>query len=97
MGDEVDELYCAAPPEHAGKNLTSLAKRKLRCLDIYGSRPERDATILIGVVLGLFLAIPIVFTLLFFWKRGFCIIFNSNNPASFSRAYYKRATNDDDF
>ncbi|KAF7987842.1 hypothetical protein HCN44_003705 [Aphidius gifuensis] len=97
MGNQVDDLYCAAPPEHAGKNLTSLAKRKLRCLDYYGSRPERDAAILIGVVLGLFLAIPIVLTLLFFWKRGFCIIFNSNNPASFSRAYYKRATNNDDF
>lgn len=97
MGEEVDELYCAGPPEHFGKNMSSLANRKLRCIDIYGNRPERDTAILIGLVIGLLLAIPIVIIFLFFWRRGFFIFSNSKNPASFSRAYYKRATNDDDF
>lgn len=95
MGKEIAELKCSTPPEHAGKNLTSLAHRKLRCSDLYGARPERDAAILVGVLIGLFLAIPIALTLFVFWRRGFFFC-GSQGPASFSRAFYKRAANDDE-
>ncbi|XP_031827427.1 podocan-like protein 1 [Nomia melanderi] len=95
MGDNVNALTCSAPPEHAGRNLTSLAHRKLRCLDIYGARPEKDATILIGVLIGLLLAIPVCLTLFVLWRRGFFFC-GSQGPASFSRAFYKRATNEED-
>ncbi|XP_076277554.1 podocan-like protein 1 [Lasioglossum baleicum] len=102
MRENVNNLTCSAPPEHAGKTLTSLANRKLRCLDIYGARPEKDATILIGVLIGLLTATPICLTLFVLWRRGFLFCGPcprgpcSRGPASYSRAFYKRATNDDD-
>ncbi|XP_017792437.1 PREDICTED: leucine-rich repeat neuronal protein 2-like isoform X2 [Habropoda laboriosa] len=96
MGDEMYKLTCAAPPEHAGKNLTSLSHRKLRCLDLNGARPERDATILIGILCGLLLAIPVCLTIFILWRRGFFFC-GAQGPASFSRAFYKRARNDDEF
>ncbi|KZC10349.1 PREDICTED: leucine-rich repeat neuronal protein 3-like [Dufourea novaeangliae] len=95
MGDDVNTLTCSAPTEHAGKNLSSLAHRKLRCLDVYGAKPEKDATILVGVLIGLILAVPVCLTLFVLWRRGFFFCGNQG-PASFSRAFYKRATNDED-
>ncbi|XP_043595808.1 leucine-rich repeat neuronal protein 3-like [Bombus pyrosoma] len=96
MGDELDSLICAFPPEHAGKNLSSLSHRSLRCLDLNNARPERDATILIGVLVGLLLAIPVCLTIFVFWRRGFFFC-GTQGPATFSRAFYKRATDDDEF
>ncbi|KMQ91340.1 leucine-rich repeat neuronal protein 1-like protein [Lasius niger] len=92
---EVGELICFAPPEHAGKSLTSLAKRHLRCLDLYDARPEKDAAILVGMLIGLLIAIPVGMAFFVFWRRGFFFC-GSQGPASFSRAFYKRASNDDD-
>lgn len=94
MQDDVDKLFCTAPPEHAGKNLTSLSHRILRCLDRYGARPERDAAILVGILIGLLLALPITLTLFFLWRRGF-FFFGRQNPASFSRAFYNRTSTND--
>ncbi|XP_039313898.1 chondroadherin isoform X2 [Solenopsis invicta] len=95
MGDEVDNLTCSAPPEHEGKKLADLADRHLRCLDLYNARPEKDAAILVGVLIGLLVAIPIGMALFVFWRRGFFFC-GSQGPATFSRAFYKRASNDDD-
>ncbi|XP_076162262.1 podocan [Ptiloglossa arizonensis] len=95
MGDNVKGLTCASPPEHKGKNLTSLSHRKLRCRDLYGARPEKDATILIGVMIGLFLAIPVCLTGFILWRRGF-FFYGTQGPASFSRAFYKRTSNDEE-
>jgi len=95
MGDEIDELTCSGPPEHEGKMLTSLTDRHLRCLDLWGARPEKDAAILVGVLIGLLVAIPIGMTFFVLWRRGFFFC-GSQGPATFSRAFYKRASNDDD-
>ncbi|XP_029169687.1 leucine-rich repeat neuronal protein 2-like [Nylanderia fulva] len=92
---KVEELTCSAPPEHAGKSLASLADRHLRCLDLYDARPEKDAAILVGMLIGLLIAIPVGMALFAFWRRGFFFC-GSQGPASFSRAFYKRASNDDD-
>ncbi|CAL7951782.1 unnamed protein product [Xylocopa violacea] len=90
MDDSISLLTCATPPEHAGKTLMSLSNRTLRCLDLNGARPEKDATILIGMLLGLLLAIPVCLTIFVFWRRGFFFC-GPQGPASFSRAFYKRA------
>ncbi|EGI61717.1 PREDICTED: leucine-rich repeat neuronal protein 2-like [Acromyrmex echinatior] len=96
MGEnEVDELTCSAPPEHAGKKLASLADRHLRCLDLYNARPEKDAAVLVGVLIGLLIAIPIGMAFFILWRRGFFFC-GSQGPGTFSRAFYKRASNDDD-
>ncbi|KAL6257465.1 hypothetical protein P5V15_011035 [Pogonomyrmex californicus] len=95
MGKEVDELTCSAPPEHEGKKLTSLAHRHLRCPDLYNARPERDAAILMGVLIAVLVSIPISMAFFVLWRRGFFFC-GSQSPATFSRAFYKRASNDDD-
>ncbi|EZA58169.1 hypothetical protein DMN91_011706 [Ooceraea biroi] len=95
MGKKISDLTCSAPPEHAGKTLISLADRHLRCLDIYNARPEKDAAILVGVLIGLLLAIPVGLVLFVLWRRGF-LFCGLQGPASYSRAFYKRASNDDD-
>ncbi|XP_011877507.1 PREDICTED: leucine-rich repeat neuronal protein 2-like [Vollenhovia emeryi] len=95
MGNETDELTCSAPPEHEGKKLVSLADRHLRCLDLWGARPEKDAAILVGVLIGLLVAIPIGMAFFVLWRRGFFFC-GLQGPATFSRAFYKRASNDDD-
>ncbi|XP_076302372.1 CD180 antigen-like [Lasioglossum baleicum] len=95
MGEEVNGLTCSTPPEHAGKNLMSLSYRKLRCLDLNGARPEKDATILIGVLIGVFLALLFCLTVFVLWRRGYFFC-GTQGPASFSRAFYKRAMNDDE-
>ncbi|XP_015123013.1 carboxypeptidase N subunit 2 [Diachasma alloeum] len=96
LGEKVKKLYCASPPEHAGKTLMSLSNRKLRCPDLYGARPERDAALLVGLMIGLLMAIPIAMTFFLLWRRGYFFC-SEQHPASFSRAFYKRASNDDDF
>lgn len=96
LKDNGGSLTCAGPPEHIGKNLSSLSKRHLRCLDLYNARPERDATILVAILIGVLLAIPVTLLIFVFWRRGFFFC-GSQSPASFSRAFYKRADNDDDF
>ncbi|XP_057330557.1 leucine-rich repeat neuronal protein 3-like [Microplitis mediator] len=94
MEEDVDKLFCTAPPEHAGKNLTSLAHKRLRCLDRYGAQPERDAAILVGILIGLLLALPVALTLFLLWRRGFFFC-GRRSPASFSRAFYNRASSND--
>lgn len=93
---EITSLVCAAPPEHEGKNLTSLSNRSLRCLDLYNARPEKDAMILVGILIGILLAIPVCLTIFIFWRRGF-FFWGGSGPASFSRAFYKRTKNDEEF
>ncbi|XP_043262663.1 leucine-rich repeat neuronal protein 3-like [Colletes gigas] len=95
LGDNIGTLTCASPPEHAGTNLSSLSHRTLRCPDLYGARPERDAMILVGVMIGLMLAIPVCLAVFVFWRRGYFFC-GTQGPASFSRAFYKRTANDDD-
>ena len=90
MGNETQSLKCAAPPEHLNETLISLSNRQLRCLDRYGARPERDAAILVGLLVGVLLAVPCALAFLVLYRRGFFFC-GPQGPASFSRAFYKRA------
>ncbi|XP_046617558.1 leucine-rich repeat neuronal protein 1-like [Neodiprion virginianus] len=96
MGENANDLTCSTPQEHEGKNLTSLSTRHLRCVDLYNARPERDATVLVGILIGVLLAVPVTLAVFVFWRRGF-FFYNSQGPATFSRAFYKRADRDEDF
>ncbi|XP_011499664.1 PREDICTED: TLR4 interactor with leucine rich repeats-like [Ceratosolen solmsi marchali] len=91
MGEEIGKLRCSGPPELAGRSLASLGSRKLRCLDAYGARPERDAAILLGILVGLLLALPLLLLIFVLWRRGF-IFCGPQGPATFSRAFYKRTS-----
>lgn len=51
---QAKEVMCAAPIEMEGQSFYNLskAKREMRCLDLFGNRPERDGTILVGILAG---------------------------------------------
>lgn len=77
----------------AGRKLKEISSKNvdMRCLDKYGNHPERDAQILIGLLLGICIGIPLTLIVLIFYKRGCFGLVHPRGPADFSRAYYQRA------
>lgn len=70
-----------------GQSLLDLDHREyyMRCLDKYGHHPEKDATVLVGVLIGVLLAIPLSMISLVLYRR------RHQTPAQYSRAFYKAA------
>lgn len=69
-------------------------KSEMRCLDMYGNRPEKDAMMLVGILAGLLIGIPLVLFIMFAYQRNCFGIFD-NSPAAFSRQFYSRTSSDD--
>uniref|UniRef100_U5EN60 Putative integral to membrane n=1 Tax=Corethrella appendiculata TaxID=1370023 RepID=U5EN60_9DIPT len=90
-------IKCASPEEFRGKNFTELEEEHthLRCRDYYGNNPRRDSAILIGLLIGFCIGIPLTLAALFLYKRGCFGLIGNRGPADYSRAFYKRASNDD--
>lgn len=78
---------CHEPVEMKGQTLLDLEQRNyhMRCLDKYGHQPEKDALLLVGVLIGLLLAIPISLVVFTIYRRRL------RTPAHYSRAFYKPA------
>ncbi|XP_053621887.1 leucine-rich repeat neuronal protein 3-like [Plodia interpunctella] len=93
------EMACQEPIEMRGYNMKKLHElhREMRCLDKYGHRPERDGSILLGTLIGVLLAVPIMLALVLMWRQGYFACLGLRGPASFSRAFYKRAPADDNY
>ncbi|XP_057654464.1 chondroadherin-like [Diorhabda carinulata] len=93
------QVTCAAPVEM--KSLTFydiyMKKSHMRCLDIYGHRPERDGILLVGLLTGLLIAIPAILLIIFaYQKRWFSIIgVFDKSPASYSRRFYSTSPTED--
>jgi hypothetical protein len=82
------------PEEMRGRKLHELEIRNyhMRCLDSAGNHPEKDAKILVGILVGVLLAVPVtMIVLLLFRKSHFGSRFFSRGPADYSRAFYSRA------
>jgi len=91
--DLLRNLKCFGPSPMSGKTLKELSAKKthMRCPDKYGNHPERDGTILIGLLLGVCIGVPFTLVLVIFYKRGCFGLFGRRGPADYSRAYYQRA------
>jgi hypothetical protein len=65
----------------------------MRCLDVYGNQPERDGAILVGMLIGVLLAVPLTVALVALWRRFGPQLIGRHpaGAADFSRAFYKRA------
>lgn len=89
-------LKCGAPVEMEGKTFYEeyIGNKTMRCLDMYGNRPERDATILIGILVGLLIGIPLVLFIIFAYQKHWFGVFDSS-PASYSRQFYSRTRSDE--
>ncbi|GAB0099529.1 Leucine-rich repeat [Sergentomyia squamirostris] len=92
----LEDVVCHYPIEMRGKKLVDLENTQLRCVDKYGHRPERDGVILMGMLIGLLIGIPISLMVVLIYRRGcFGLLAATRGPADYSRAFYKRAGQDD--
>ncbi|CAH2101947.1 unnamed protein product [Euphydryas editha] len=92
-------MVCKEPIEMKGYTMKHLHEihRTMRCVDKYGNRPEKDGAMLLGTLIGVLLAVPIMFTLLLLWRRGLCAWMGLRGPQDVSRAFYKRAPAEDNY
>ncbi|XP_028039276.1 leucine-rich repeat neuronal protein 3-like [Bombyx mandarina] len=90
-------MVCHEPIEMRGYTLKHLNEihRHMRCVDKYGNRPERDGAILLGTLIGVLLAVPIMLGLVLLWRKGYFGWLGLRGPVDVSRAFYKRAPADD--
>lgn len=64
----------------------------MRCLDSVGNHPEKDGKLLVGLLIGVLLAVPVTLVaVLIFRNSRFGSRFFSRGPADYSRAFYSRA------
>lgn len=98
--DMAKEVMCAAPVEMRYFSFYDILMKKshMRCLDTYGNRPEKDGTLLVGILAGVLLAIPLILFILYAYKqRWFSLAgYFDNSPASYSRRFYKSTPHDED-
>lgn len=91
-----------------GQSLRRLqtAHYHMRCLDRFGSRPERDAPLLVGVLVGVLLAAPATLALVLLWRRcpplpglpGLARVRRGPRAGGeYSSAFYKPAETEPDF
>ncbi|VVC27839.1 Hypothetical protein CINCED_3A010861 [Cinara cedri] len=94
----LNDFTCQKPIEMSGISIFDLDHRNyhMRCLDFYNNRPERDGILLIGILIGVILAIPFTMgTLMCCAKRKKSLsyyhrIFNNKN--SYPHDYQLRET-----
>jgi hypothetical protein len=85
---------CVEPEEMKGRKLHELEIRNyhMRCLDSAGNHPEKDAKLLVGILVGVLLAVPVTMIVLVLLRKSrFGSRFFSRGPADYSRAFYSRA------
>ncbi|XP_052748969.1 leucine-rich repeat neuronal protein 3-like [Galleria mellonella] len=94
-----EKLVCQEPIEMRGYTMKHLhdIHRNMRCLDKYGNRPERDGAILLGLLIGVLLAVPVMLALVLMWRNGYFAWIGLRGPRDVSRAFYKRAPDDDNY
>ncbi|KAJ2943319.1 hypothetical protein O0L34_g12124 [Tuta absoluta] len=97
LGGNSSLMVCQEPIEMREKTMKHLhdIHRKMRCVDMYGHRPERDGAILMGTLIGVLLSVPIMLSLMLLWRRGYFSCIGFKGPVDVSRAFYKKAPADD--
>ncbi|XP_055593119.1 leucine-rich repeat-containing protein 70 [Uranotaenia lowii] len=94
----LNNIVCASPKQMAGQSMVDLERKHsvLRCKDKYGNNPANDGALLIGLLIGILAGIPLTAATILIYKRG-CFGWGRRSPADYSRAFYSRTTNGDDF
>ncbi|XP_059622322.1 leucine-rich repeat-containing protein 15-like [Phlebotomus argentipes] len=91
----LEDVICEHPIEMRGTKMIDLENTQLRCVDKYGHRPEHDGVILMGMLIGILVGIPISLMIVLIYRRGCFGLLAPRGPADYSRAFYKRAGQDD--
>uniref|UniRef100_A0A182UM67 Leucine rich immune protein (Coil-less) n=1 Tax=Anopheles merus TaxID=30066 RepID=A0A182UM67_ANOME len=90
---------CKSPSQMAGLSMVDLEHKQthLRCPDEAGNNPSNDGALLMGLLIGVLLAIPLTAAIWCVYKRGCFGLFGSGTPAAYSRAFYSRTTLNEEF
>uniref|UniRef100_A0A182JY92 LRRCT domain-containing protein n=1 Tax=Anopheles christyi TaxID=43041 RepID=A0A182JY92_9DIPT len=95
----LNNINCKSPPQMAGLSMVDLEHKHthMRCPDEAGNNPSNDGTLLMGLLIGVLLAIPLTSAVWCVYKRGCFGLFGRDNPAAYSRAFYSRTTLNEEF
>ncbi|PSN31055.1 hypothetical protein C0J52_22955 [Blattella germanica] len=92
---EDQNLTCYVPIQMRNRKLTELEVRHyhMRCLDTRGNHPEKDAKMLVGVLIGVLVAVPLTIAAILLIRRtGIgANLFRSRGQNDYSKAFYSRA------
>ncbi|KAF4521506.1 hypothetical protein B566_EDAN001806 [Ephemera danica] len=90
-----NHLVCEEPVDMRGRTMQELSNNgyHLQCVDTYSHHSERDGAILVGMLIGVLLAVPLTIAVVALWRRFGPTLIGRHpaGPADFSRAFYKRA------
>ncbi|XP_046662575.1 leucine-rich repeat neuronal protein 1-like isoform X2 [Homalodisca vitripennis] len=80
-------IVCHWPEQMRGQSVAELDHRSyhMRCLDAYDHHPEKDGTLLIGILIGVILAVPLTALVFISYRRHL-----RTTAAQYHRAFYKR-------
>jgi ribose/xylose/arabinose/galactoside ABC-type transport system permease subunit len=81
-----------------GRKMHELEVRNyhMRCLDTAGNHPEKDGNLLIGMLVGVLIAVPVTILLLLLLRNSrFGARIFSRGPAAYSRTFYSRTDSGD--
>uniref|UniRef100_A0A6E8W4T0 LRRCT domain-containing protein n=1 Tax=Anopheles coluzzii TaxID=1518534 RepID=A0A6E8W4T0_ANOCL len=95
----LNNIDCKSPSQMAGLSMVDLEHKQthLRCPDEAGNNPSNDGALLMGLLIGVLLAIPLTAAIWCVYKRGCFGLFGSGTPAAYSRAFYSRTTLNEEF
>lgn len=90
----IDNVKCAYPQAHADKTILELSETEHHMGCMNKAHPERDASLLVALFIGVVLGMPLTLACVLIYKR----LFGQKNQgaAKYSRAFYKRADMQDD-
>uniref|UniRef100_A0A182WEW0 LRRCT domain-containing protein n=1 Tax=Anopheles minimus TaxID=112268 RepID=A0A182WEW0_9DIPT len=95
----LNNIDCSSPPQMAGLSMVDLSHKNthMRCADTSGNNPSNDGSLLMGLLIGILLAIPLTAAVWCVYKRGCFGLFGRGNSAAYSRAFYSRTTLNEEF
>ncbi|XP_053679676.1 leucine-rich repeat neuronal protein 3-like isoform X2 [Anopheles nili] len=87
------------PPQMAGFSMVDLAHKHthMRCPDGVGNNPANDGALLMGLLIGVLIAIPFTAAVWCVYKRGCFGLFGRTSATAYSRAFYSRTTLNEEF
>lgn len=95
----LNNIECSSPPQMAKQSMIDLEHKNvhMRCPDGAGNNPSNDGALLMGLLIGVLIAIPFTAAIWCVYRRGCFGLFGRPRPAAYSRAFYSRTTLNEEF